>query len=222
MDTLRANGIDVYVCSASLEDVVAVFASNPKYGYNVSRENVIGLRLERDGNVYKNAYRKNWPLTWGPGKSVAIKSEIVAVKGYGPLFVAGDSDGDYDMLRDFAETRFGMIVNRMKTGNIGALSKLAAAQLSASQPRFLLQGRQESTGNWLPVETSIKYGKTTPLLTPEVIFMSQHQPYQFSHAVGSVTHQFRDLKDLMAKATPLRSGDMLAGVAASNAEQRAV
>jgi len=165
MDTLRANGIDVYVCSASLEDVVAVFASNPKYGYNVSRENVIGLRLERDGNVYKNAYRKNWPLTWGPGKSVAIKSEIVAVKGYGPLFVAGDSDGDYDMLRDFAETRFGMIVNRMKTGNIGALSKLAAAQLSASQPRFLLQGRQESTGNWLPVETSIKYGKTTPLLT---------------------------------------------------------
>jgi len=52
--------------------------------------------------------------------------------------------------------------------------------------------------------------------------MSQHQPYQFSHAVGSVTHQFRDLKDLMAKATPLRSGDMLAGVAASNAEQRAV
>jgi len=26
----------------------------------------------------------------------------------------------------------------------------------ATQPRFLLQGRQESTGNWLPVETSIK------------------------------------------------------------------
>ena len=49
--------------------------------------------------------------------------------------------------------------------------------------------------------------------------MSMHQ---FSHTVGSVTHQFRDLKDLMAKATPLRSGDMLAGVAASNAEQRVV
>jgi len=46
--------------------------------------------------------------------------------------------------------------------------------------------------------------------------------HQFSHTVGSVTHQFRDLKDLMAKATPLRSGDMLAGVAASNAEQRVV
>jgi hypothetical protein len=165
MDTLRANGIDVYVCSASMEEVVAVFASNPKYGYNVSRENVLGLRLERNGNTLRNAYLKDWPLTWGPGKSVAIKREIVALKGYGPLFVAGDSDGDYDMLRDFAETRFGMIVNRMKTGNIGALSKLAAAQLDARQPRFLLQGRQESTGNWLPTETSIKYGKTNPLLT---------------------------------------------------------
>jgi ethanolamine ammonia-lyase large subunit len=52
--------------------------------------------------------------------------------------------------------------------------------------------------------------------------MSQHPLHQFSHTVGTVTHQFRDLKDLMAKATPLRSGDMLAGVAAHSAEQRAV
>jgi ethanolamine ammonia-lyase large subunit len=46
--------------------------------------------------------------------------------------------------------------------------------------------------------------------------------HQFRHTVGMVTHQFRDLKELMAKATPLRSGDMLAGVGALNAEQRAV
>lgn len=32
MNTLRANGIDVYVVSASLEDVVRVFATLPKYG----------------------------------------------------------------------------------------------------------------------------------------------------------------------------------------------
>ena len=45
---------------------------------------------------------------------------------------------------------------------------------------------------------------------------------RFSHTVGAITHQFADLKDLMAKATPLRSGDLLAGVAAVNAEQRVV
>jgi ethanolamine ammonia-lyase large subunit len=42
----------------------------------------------------------------------------------------------------------------------------------------------------------------------------------FSHTVGSRTYQFRDLKDLMAKATPARSGDHLAGLAAASAEER--
>ncbi len=42
----------------------------------------------------------------------------------------------------------------------------------------------------------------------------------FSHAVGGVNWRFADLKDLLAKATPLRSGDALAGVAAASAEQR--
>jgi ethanolamine ammonia-lyase large subunit len=42
----------------------------------------------------------------------------------------------------------------------------------------------------------------------------------FAHTVGSRTYQFRDLKDLMAKATPARSGDYLAGLAAASAEER--
>ena len=42
----------------------------------------------------------------------------------------------------------------------------------------------------------------------------------FSHTIGTRTYGFRDLKDLMAKATPARSGDYLAGVAASSAEER--
>lgn len=41
----------------------------------------------------------------------------------------------------------------------------------------------------------------------------------FRQTIGQRTHLFRDLKDLMAKATPLRSGDQLAGVAASSAEE---
>ena len=38
-------------------------------------------------------------------------------------------------------------------------------------------------------------------------------------SIGSTTWVFEDLKDLMAKATPLRSGDLLAGVAAGSAEE---
>ena len=42
----------------------------------------------------------------------------------------------------------------------------------------------------------------------------------FSHTVANRTYQFRDLKDLMAKATPMRSGDALAGLTAASAEER--
>jgi len=44
---------------------------------------------------------------------------------------------------------------------------------------------------------------------------------QLQHTIGGMTYGFRDLKDLLAKATPLRSGDELAGVAASSAVERA-
>jgi len=45
-------------------------------------------------------------------------------------------------------------------------------------------------------------------------------PSAFRHTVGSQTYEFSDLKTLMARATPLRSGDLLAGVAAGNAQER--
>jgi len=48
------------------------------------------------------------------------------------------------------------------------------------------------------------------------------QTHQYTHRVGAKTYSFRDLKELMAKATPARSGDLLAGVAASSAQERVV
>lgn len=44
------------------------------------------------------------------------------------------------------------------------------------------------------------------------------QAYQ--HIIGTRTYRFNDLKDLMAKATPARSGDSLDGVIADNAQER--
>lgn len=43
---------------------------------------------------------------------------------------------------------------------------------------------------------------------------------QFNHIVGSKTYSFADLRALMACATPERSGDALAGLAADSDEQR--
>src|SRR5262245_43115957 len=41
----------------------------------------------------------------------------------------------------------------------------------------------------------------------------------FRQAVGQTTYAFADLKELMAKATPPRSGDRLAGIAAETSEE---
>jgi ethanolamine ammonia-lyase large subunit len=41
----------------------------------------------------------------------------------------------------------------------------------------------------------------------------------YRHAIDSTTYVFDDLRDLLAKATPPRSGDRLAGIAAGSAEQ---
>ena len=43
---------------------------------------------------------------------------------------------------------------------------------------------------------------------------------EFLHTVGARSHRFADLKTLLAKASPARAGDRLAGIAASNAEER--
>ena len=43
----------------------------------------------------------------------------------------------------------------------------------------------------------------------------------YSHSIGATRFNFDDLKTLLARATPERSGDHLAGVAAASAEERA-
>ena len=44
---------------------------------------------------------------------------------------------------------------------------------------------------------------------------------RYSHAIGAHRYGFTDLRTLLARATPERSGDQLAGVAATSAEERA-
>jgi hypothetical protein len=167
MHTLHANGFDVYVVSASLEPVVAVFASLPKYGYVVPRENVFGLRMEESNGTLLPHYLRNWPVVWGPGKAQLIREQMVAKKGYGPELVFGDSDGDFEMLSQFPDTAAGVIVNRMKPGKIGSLCRKAVEQSGSSDARFLLQGRDESTGLWRPEQTTLDLHATQAKLLAE-------------------------------------------------------
>ncbi|KAK2033987.1 phosphorylcholine phosphatase [Colletotrichum zoysiae] len=114
---LMANGIEVYIISASLEELVRMVASDPKYGYNVKPENVIGVTLVmknltsgelttsrqqiQDGNYDQGANLGLvltpylWtPAVWMQGKWAAILTYIDEWKK--PVLAGGDtpiSDG---------------------------------------------------------------------------------------------------------------------------------
>ena len=42
----------------------------------------------------------------------------------------------------------------------------------------------------------------------------------YRHTINNKVYNFDDLKTLLSKASPLRSGDLLAGIAASSNEER--
>lgn len=164
MNTFRSNGIDVYVVSASLEDVVRVFATLPKYGYNLPSENVIGMRLATENGLITNKYQADYPITVGHGKTEVIQSVLEKKYGYGPIFIAGDSNGDFEMMTELKSVKLVLVVNRVKGGKIGQEAAKGVEQLGKANPSVVLQGRDENTGMWLPTEYTIKLGKSEPQL----------------------------------------------------------
>lgn len=98
-NTLMANGIEVYVMTAASEELVRFVASDPKYGYNVKPENVIGVttmlknasgeltnsRLQIENGDYRGDANLEltfgpylWtPATWFSGKYAAILTYVL-------------------------------------------------------------------------------------------------------------------------------------------------
>ncbi|MCK3863857.1 haloacid dehalogenase-like hydrolase [Pseudomonas sp. B329] len=159
---LMENGIDVYVMTAASEELVRMVASDPKYGYNVKPQNVIGVTLllkdRKTGElttarkqVTEGIYNESanlgleltpylWtPGTWMAGKHAAILTYIDEWKK--PVLVAGDtptSDG-YMLFHDVDVTKGGihLWINRkdkyMAQLN-GMIAKHAAAQAKEGLP----------------------------------------------------------------------------------------
>ncbi|MBZ9607249.1 haloacid dehalogenase-like hydrolase [Clostridium estertheticum] len=158
--TLMSNGIDVYICSASFVDLVKEFASNPNYGYNIPEQNVLAMELERDDNgIIKNEFRKGYDQTQSVGKTKTIEKFLVSKYGYEPIMVSGDSDGDVYMLKDFKTTKLGLVLNRVKGGKTGEISKIASETIGKDNEKYLLQGIDENLGQFRPSEKSVLFNQ---------------------------------------------------------------
>ena len=119
--TLQDNGMQVWIVSASLEELVRMVASNPLYGINIPAEQVLGVNMlveAVDGSVWASAQHREAglvgnayfheerlqgvlthhlyaPGTWYAGKVAAIQEWIHPIKR--PMLVAGDSPNDFYM-----------------------------------------------------------------------------------------------------------------------------
>lgn len=136
----QKNGIEVYIVSASLEDIVKVFASDKSYGYNLKPENVYGMRLEMNKDKYLSQYKKGYPQTQTKGKVKTINKFLKPKHGgKDPILVAGDSGGDENMLTEYKGTKVLLLMKRK-----GKLDDVA------KDKRALIQTRNEQTGLLVP------------------------------------------------------------------------
>jgi phosphoserine phosphatase len=155
----RATGWELWVVTASFEPVIQAVAAINGYGFPEDR--VIGVRLQSDASgkyLAKLSEEPGYELTQRMGKATVIRNFIKQA----PLFVAGDSDGDFEMMTQFPETKLIYLVNRLKGGDIGTLYKEALPGTAKPGRVVLLQGRNENTGLWRPFQETIKLGKTAP------------------------------------------------------------
>ncbi|MCO1334763.1 haloacid dehalogenase-like hydrolase [Microbulbifer sp. OS29] len=134
---LRANGFKTYIVSGGGVDFLRVFSSSL---YGIPPEQVIGSRLKaryksRDGHPAIVKTDELAFLTDKQGKPLAINEFI----GRRPVFAAGNSDGDLQMLEwttSAAGPRFGMLIHHTdasrewaydKKSDVGRLDKALKA-----------------------------------------------------------------------------------------------
>lgn len=157
---LQKSGIDVYVISASNLEVIKSIATQPPY--LVPDSQVFAMHLLRTKeNKLTSDLDPAYPQTQGKGKTETIRQFIQGkYAGKGPLLVAGDSEGDQNMMSDFPDTEVVLIINRLRSPDtiIGKLSQQAVREYGQKEAKVLLQGRNDNTGLFVPSQLHTPLG----------------------------------------------------------------
>ncbi len=152
---LDANGIDVWICSASYLDVITAAVK----AFDLPGvDGVMAMTNRKDGIVYANAYDYAYHAqTQGVGKAETIDKLVRPLyRGAGPVLVAFDSQGDFNFCSEYRDTMVGLCLNRARKDDAGLLAAVALWQNAgnvtladaarAGDIRYVLQGRNENGG----------------------------------------------------------------------------
>ncbi|MFT9384425.1 MAG: lipoprotein pyruvate-formate lyase [Acetobacter orientalis] len=157
---MQEHGIDPVICTASLEECTAIFATSTEYGYNIPREHIFGARLEEHHKTLLPLEAANVPFPYEQGKTALIKKYMVSKREGPPLAIIAGEDSTADLIKTFANTPLCCLINRKQSDAMMPFLKEAAEMRTLDTPRLVLQGRDENTGEWLPTEASIFLGDT--------------------------------------------------------------
>ena len=143
---LEENGIDLYIVSASISQIVKSYAT--ANAYKLDDKKVIGqmLLVNEDGKIIPSL-DTSLPMTAREGKVETIKKLIK--NDFGPIIVGGDSDGDYAMLSEFDQTALSLIIDRDIEGQIEDLKVR-----TKSSDRYMVQARDLAKMTFIKSEKS--------------------------------------------------------------------
>lgn len=155
-EAIVAAGAELWVVTASVEG--AIRAAVRMLGYPVPPERVLGVRPAKGADgVMLPRLEEGWPLSWRAGKVEIIRDVVRAA----PLYVAGDTNTDFEMLTGFPETRLRLLVDR---GSRGAIDLVRAHGRGQGELTglTLVQGRDDNVGGLWPGVTPVALGQRRP------------------------------------------------------------
>jgi phosphoserine phosphatase len=133
---LKRAGCRVIVSTASNPQIVETMVQRTHF----PADQVIGMGARSENGILQGGLAPGLAPNFGSGKAKNL-SRLLERE---PLFIAGDSDGDYDMLTAFADTRLKLLIRRFPPGRMAPLYRKALA----GNRRFLLQEVDQASGQF--------------------------------------------------------------------------
>lgn len=159
-EVFQSHNIATYVVSASPIDVVRTAAL--EYGFQVPFNQVIAMCYQIDQDRKIMAYMEdNTFITKQAGKTAAIQQLIAPQhQGKQPIALFGDSMGDYDMMMNLQDVKLNVLFNCLLSDDTRSIVELAHGLIHRPDAQFVVQGRDENTGQLRPSNKSIAYGES--------------------------------------------------------------
>ena len=135
MEAMRYRGFEIGVVTATNTHIVSGAIEAARYPV----DRLVGQASETVADRLNGHPPPDFPANYGAGKAENIRRFFKRE----PVFAAGDSDGDYEMLTEFPETELRLVVHRGWSGRIQALHE------RAGDDGFLLQDVDPRTGKFI-------------------------------------------------------------------------